>query len=458
MSRACASLPRYRIGMSITKRLAALVASALALAAAHDAGAWRPRSEQARVPYKSTAGAGLQSTPDQVKASVQPQPEALTQGHPAVFASALALAAAAALSAWMLSGANSSPVSGGPQTSSLAQRPMALGSSQIAACPSQPVTAAASEKDGKFPLQTGVSGLIAADIASFIVIGREAAATGRPRDAEVAFLMACRVADKLRGIDSVESAEARFELGSHYARLAHDGGSATAPNRDELRSYAERLHLDSLHLYHFTYGQVREKPASASLEPVPAPVQQTLAQGENENVPPAPLPVPARPAQDSAAMSAEPVRSAAIDTPQPPAAFVTRAQAGRAVAKLALPAPQKPSAATRPRPGFDCAKARSVSGKMICSDAELARLDRELGQVYARAKTATTDRAAFQRQQDREWRMREALCRDRVCLLRWYAQRRYQLMAVIERREQPKSLALRLGRLPDEMAALYKGH
>jgi uncharacterized protein YecT (DUF1311 family) len=336
---------------------------------------------------------------------------------------------------------------------------MALAARQIAACSLQPITAVADKTDGRLPLQTGVAGLVAADIASFIVLGRESAASGRSRDAEIAFLMACQVADKLKGVDSVESAQARYELGSHYARLALDGSATTAPNRDTLRSQAERLYSDSLHLYHITYGQAREKSAFTSQGPVP--VQQTLAQGESLQPAPAPIPVFVNPAQDTAASTVEPVKPvkpAAKNMSKPPRASVTRSQPRRVfVAKTALPAPQRPGAATRPQPGFDCSKARSATEKMICSDAELARLDRELGQVYARAKNATTDRAAFQRQQDRAWRMREALCRDRTCLLRWYAQRRHQLMAVIERREQPKPLAHRVGRLPDEIAGLYRG-
>jgi hypothetical protein len=456
MSRACAGVPRYRIGMTIPRRLAALVASALALAAAHGAGASKARTAQADVPDKSTASAGPQATtPDQAKAGVQPPPVALTQGRPAVFVSALALAAAAAVGAWILPSADSSPVPSQPKAGSLAT----LASSQIAACPLQSITAVADKTDGRLPLQAGVAGLVAADITSFIVLGREAAASGRSRDAEVAFLMACQVADKLKGIDSVESAQARYELGSHYARLALDGSPATAPNRDQLRSHAERFYSDSLHLYHFTYVQIREKPAFASQEPVP--VQQTLAQGESLQPTPtaAPIPMFVNPAQDNAARSAEPARPSAKTTSKPPGPAVARAQPGKvAVRRAALPAPPRPSAALPPQPSFNCSKARSATEKMICSDAELARLDHELGQVYARAKRATTDRAAFQREQDRQWRMREALCRDRVCMLRWYAQRRYQLMAVIERRDQPKPLALRVGRLPDEIAGLYKGN
>ena len=33
-------------------------------------------------------------------------------------------------------------------------------------------------------------------------------------------------------------------------------------------------------------------------------------------------------------------------------------------------------------PSFDCNKARSISEKLICSDAELSRLDNELVTIY----------------------------------------------------------------------------
>jgi uncharacterized protein len=74
---------------------------------------------------------------------------------------------------------------------------------------------------------------------------------------------------------------------------------------------------------------------------------------------------------------------------------------------------------------------------MICSDPELMQLDRELGRVYARAKIASTDRSAFLRRNEQEWRRREFTCRDRECLLRWYAHRRNELMNTIEGREAP---------------------
>ena len=355
----------------------------------------------------------------------------------------------------MLLSSDFSPVSGKSKTGSSAAQAAALASGQLAACPLQPATAIASAKDGQFPLQPGVSGLMAADIASFIVVGKEAAASGRPRDAEIAFLMACQVADKLKGSASVESADARYELGSHYARLGLASSLAAAANRAELLGRAELLYSDSLHTYRLKYGQANEKSLFATQGL--ASVRQTLAKGDNVQRAPA----PSTPAHESAANTAEPVRAAAENTSMPVQASVVRAQPRKVeVAKAALPAPQKPVAATRLRPSFDCIKARSAVEKMICSDAELARLDRELGSVYVRASNLTSDRAAFQRQTNREWRMRESTCRDRECLLRWYAQRRNQLMKGIEKRERPLPPAPRwgTGTFTDENANLYRGN
>lgn len=73
--------------------------------------------------------------------------------------------------------------------------------------------------------------------------------------------------------------------------------------------------------------------------------------------------------------------------------------------------------------------------KLICSNAELARLDRELGRLYARAKTVAADDAAFGRQTREEWRRRESTCRDRACLLRWYATRHDQLVNSMQGQE-----------------------
>nr|MBA2673351.1 hypothetical protein [Ramlibacter sp.] len=76
---------------------------------------------------------------------------------------------------------------------------------------------------------------------------------------------------------------------------------------------------------------------------------------------------------------------------------------------------------------FDCARARSAAERTICSDPELARADRELGRLHARAKAAAPDPRAFQRRSDAIWSAREANCTSRDCLRQWYAQRRADL-------------------------------
>lgn len=75
------------------------------------------------------------------------------------------------------------------------------------------------------------------------------------------------------------------------------------------------------------------------------------------------------------------------------------------------------------KPSFDCAKASSINEKLICSDAELAALDNELDAVYKQAKAKVADPAAFKQITVDAWRMREAQCQDKACLVRWYTER-----------------------------------
>jgi hypothetical protein len=314
-----------------------------------------------------------------------------------IFASALVRGAVAGAWLLLLGNASSSPLADQLKPVATPQG-ATLASVQRAPCPLQPGVTVAGRKDGQFVLQTDLSGMNANTIASFIVVGQEAAASGRPRDAEVAFLMACRVADRLVGMDAVESANAKYQLGWLYARLAMEGGAGGA-SHTELRRRAQRLYAESLRTYQARYGPAHEKTRFAA--------EGLAALGQ----PPGPVPESrSKPSQASVAASASPPRQEAATRPAPP----------------------QLDAATPPGPSFDCAKARSVPETMICSDAQLAGLDRELGRVYARAKSVAADSAAFARQNSEEWRRREATCRDRECLLRWYGNRYDQLMQVID--------------------------
>ncbi|CDS53081.1 hypothetical protein [Polaromonas sp. CG9_12] len=369
------------------------------------------------------------------KADVPPlQSAAPTPRQLKVFILGSIVAAAAIAGTWLLLDPLGLPMPGQPLTRASASAPQASG--QVASCPLVPATAVAGSQDGRFPFQPDVPGLTATDMASFIVMGKDAAASSRPRDAEVAFLMSCRLADKLKGANSVESADGKYLLGGHYAQQALGAGSAQDASRQELLRRSEFLYLDSLRIYSAAYGQADERSRSAA--DGLAAVRQTLAQAPTAQ----PAHVPEKTPQ-ATSMASPALQSASASPPAP----VARPPVRRVeVAKAALPASAEPQAE---RPGmrsdasFDCSRARSVSEKMICSDAELFQLNHEVGRVYARAKNATADRAAFQRQNDLEAGRRESICRDRGCLLRWYAYRRDQLMNEIEGRTLSRPMAWR---------------
>ena len=379
-----------------------------------------------------------------------------------VFAVSFVLAALGLTAAWMGLSPASWSLNDKLSMAGLTSGPTAPGGLALNACPLQPAIAAAGEKDGQFPLQADVAGLTAADIGSFLVIGKQSAAAGRPRDAEVAFLMACRVADKIKGSASVESADARYQLGTHYRALALAGTMPPGPDRAELLQRAEGLYADSLPAYVAKYGQSGEMPRQTG-EGLSA-VRLALAQPQLTPTPtlPSPMPSPpqtspnqARPALDDPS-TPSPVAKASKPAVRPDDSASAAGQSPLSksaprnvdtdVANVIPEVPQTsqyPGASRGMGPSFDCRRALSASEKMICSDAELARLDRELGRAYGRAKNATADPAAFRRQSELEWRRRETMCQDRGCLLRWYAYRRAQLVSVIDGREPGQPAELR---------------
>ena len=352
----------------------------------------------------------------------------ITKTQGVVFASGFVLVVVVLAVAWRVV-ASSSPTTGRPDTVALAAQTKLVESNQASSCPAQAFVSVASEKDGQFPFQSDLAGLTATEIGSFIVIGKESASAGRPRDAETALLMACRLADKLKGTGSVESADAKYQLGWHYAALAQDNPSRYAPGpRSEMLWRAQLLYSDSLNAYRARFGEAHEKSRFAA-EGL-AGVRQTLAQAKD-------APLAESPASAAAVRAGKPAQAVVASR-----STASRAPPGSRPRKVEL-AKAAPPPRQAPSPSFDCKRARSISEKLICSDAELAHLDRELGRVYARARNAASDRAAFRRQQSQEWLRREASCRDRDCLLRWYAQRRDQLMSEIEGRRPAPATASR---------------
>ena len=357
-----------------------------------------------------------------------------------IFASFFVFIAVLLVGAWMGFGSAFFSLDDKFATANSTSKPIASDGLPLNACPLQPAIAAAGINDGQFPLQADVSGLTATDIGSFFVIGRQSAAGGRPRDAEVAFLMACRVADKVKGTRSIESADARYQLGAHYGALALAAPAAPGLVQAELLQRAEGLYADSLPAYIAKYGQSGDK-SKLSSEAL-STVRLALAQPQPaSNVK---VVFESMPVQAATPSSLEPVARASGTAfpprvvvipktlqPQPQSRKVETARA----AVDTPPAFQVPETSGNGGPSFDCRRARSNTEKMICADGELARLDRELGRAYGRAKSVAADPAAFRRQTEAEWRLRETMCQDRGCLLRWYAYRRIQLVSVIEGRQ-----------------------
>ncbi|MEO5672416.1 MAG: hypothetical protein ABIR26_17145 [Ramlibacter sp.] len=298
----------------------------------------------------------------------------------------------------------------------------------------QPVLPVSGTKDGLYQLKADVSGNKASEVGTFLVFGKEAAAAGRTRDAEVAFMMSCRLADQFKSEDSAEAADARYQLGRHYAQAAQGAPDA---RRAELGRRAELLYSESLRTYLTVHGQSHEKTrfAAEGLERLKQTVAQsqgaTVSDRTSKRAPPAPAVVARAPAPVAPAPVAR-----APAPPAPAPAVVARAPAP--VAQAAPPRevitraeplePRIDDAPPRVRPSFDCSRARSRAERLICSDPELAQLDRDLGRLHSRVRDEVADPAGFRRRSEEQWRVRESVCRDKECLLDWYAERREQLL------------------------------
>jgi hypothetical protein len=406
----------------------------------------------------------------------------------AVFVSGLLIGVAAALGGVLVLRHHDAPKQAAPvpastkaahaQTAVLgaAAAPPAAGE-DAASCGSSLRIASAGPEDATVSLEPAPAKALPGQGAALLVRGKEAVAGGRPRDAEALFMNACRTAAVDTGPDGrVGMADAKYRLARLYAQAA---ATAAGAKRDELRSQARALDADSLRIYTARYGAKHEKTqfaakalaalgdaadaptavAQAPAEPNPHPAASKQA----EQPKPQPKLQAAAPPPKVAAKAETPkrVEPAKSTTPEPAAA--ARMETAQAQAQVQAPAPVKPATRKTPveqpkaiappqeraqvaavpppaavaavtaaagqkaEPSFDCRRARSTSEKIICGDSELARQDRELGRLHARAKKAAPDPRAFQRDSDKEWQQRESTCQDRVCLQRWYAHRREEL-------------------------------
>lgn len=218
-------------------------------------------------------------------------------------------------------------------------------------CDSAPMLPTAGESDGRAVLQNEPAAASGSEVASLILSGKEAAAAGRQRDAEVTFLNACRNAAALREGDGIPLADAMYQLGRHYATVAAFG----APKSSELLERAERLYSASLEGFRTRLGPEHEKTRFAK-EGLVTVQQVTGGQGTAVAKALAPTPAPA------------PAPTAA----NPPERLKEPEPAPVAKAPVKAPAAKEPPAATEPAPKPPTAPRRSSPRIVHEEDADIA--------------------------------------------------------------------------------------
>lgn len=202
----------------------------------------------------------------------------LFEGKRGFAAGLLAGAVAVAVLAWALIGRDHPAASEAPLPASLASAAPTSSAPAAAAaqppgpmpvvaaappvtgpCSFDPVVPAAGERDGQFNLET-----VAGDLRpnAFVAVAREAAADGRRRDAEVAFIAACRLASRAAPAPSVPVGDVLGLLGQHYGTIAADASLEEV--RHELQARAHMLLEGSAQSYTAVLGANAAKSRTAS--------------------------------------------------------------------------------------------------------------------------------------------------------------------------------------------------
>lgn len=243
-------------------------------------------------------------------------------------------------------------------------------------CPAQPILQARSDGDGQFLLQAALSAKTPTDPAAFVSVAREAASQGRMRDAEVAWIAACHVAERSSGAQSAPVADMKSHMGQHYVMLAAQERTDAA--REGLLQRASTLFSESAQAFASALGRNASRTRLA---------EQRLASVREPETLRAALRQP--PGDPTATMGA--ARSSSEDIPG------------------------------RPR----------VAGNahvLIRSDPELSQLESDLQRLRSQASQVARDPRGMRARDAWALAQRDSQCQDRGCLVRWYAQRRQQLL------------------------------
>ncbi|MEJ8836296.1 hypothetical protein [Ramlibacter sp. AN1133] len=261
------------------------------------------------------------------------------------------------------------PAAPGPQAPAMGQ---VQSVSLAETCPAQALAAAQGSGDGRFALEAALASGAHVDPSAYVAVARESAQKGRLRDAEVALLAACHVAEKASGSQSVAVADLKSQMAQQYAALA----AAQPPGgaRDSLLQRASTLLSESAITYSAALGREASKTrlAEQRLASLRDPVTLQQARAELRSDP------------DTRVLGAAP-RSA------------EEARTGPA-------------------------------SRLISSDPELSQLERDIQRLHAQASSVTRDPDGLHRRDSQALAQRDAACQDKACLLRWYAQRRTQLL------------------------------
>jgi hypothetical protein len=220
---------------------------------------------------------------------------------------------------------------------------------------------------------------------------RAAEEAQRHRDAEVAFIAACRVAARTSGTTGVAVGDVERRLAEHYLDVVHAAaGQGQQIDRERVLARAQGLMEASLRAYRTSLGEQSSRTLHARERL--AVLRTTRMDG-----------VPAQQAQQGAAQLPSDTAPATWDRTDVASAPQQRSREPGASESL-------PGASERLR-----------------DDPQLAALDGDMQRLAAQARAVTRDPAAMQRRSAQALVQREN-CVDRACVLRWYAQRRTQLL------------------------------
>jgi len=240
-------------------------------------------------------------------------------------------------------------------------------------CPSQPLAVATGPEDGRFVLQAALSPAASTDPAAFLAVAREATQEGRMRDAEVALIAACHVAEKASGGPSAPLADVKSRMGQHYVALA--AREEADAMRESLLQRASALFSESASTYASALGKNASKTRMA---------EQRLAALRQPEVK---LP-------KAATVEVAAPRAAAPDT-------------GR----------------------LGAARSSSLVERPPLRSEDLRQVDSDLDRLYNQARAVSRDPAGLQRRHQQALAQRSACHGDEGCLRSWYAQRKRQLFA-----------------------------